>query len=124
MEGGFRSIIAWQKAHDFVLAVYNKCENFPVYERYGLWSQFTRAAVSIPANIAEGMKKMSKTDKLRFLNISQSSLEECRYYIILSQDLHYISADDANLLNFKIEGVSWYLNAYVKGIIDNSGVKD
>lgn len=125
MEGNsFRDIIAWQKAHDFVLAVYDKCKDFPSCEKFGLWSQFTRAAVSIPANIAEGYKKLSKADKLRFLNISQGSLEECRYYIILSKDLHYISEEDATLLNFKIEGTSWYLNAYINGIINNSGVKD
>ncbi len=124
MEGGFRDIIAWQKAHDFVLSVYSICEKFPSYERFGLWSQFTRAAVSIPANIAEGTKKLSRADKLRFLNISQSSLEECRYYIILSRDLQYISKEDADLLNYKIDGASWYLNAYVNGIINNNGIKD
>ena len=125
MEGNnFRNVIAWQKAHEFVLAVYRACASFPEYERRGLWSQFTRAAVSIPANIAEGQKKLGKADKLRFMNISQGSIEECRYYIILSQDLCYISEEVATDLNYKLEGASWYLNAYIQGICNNQGLKD
>jgi len=125
MDGnGFRNIIAWQKAHEFVLAVYRVSENFPEFEKRGLWSQFTRAAVSIPANIAEGQKKLGKADKLRFMNISQGSIEECRYYIILAHDLNYISEESTNELNYKLEGASWYLNAYVDGIMKNSGLKD
>ena len=124
MDNNFSNIIAWQKAHEFVLAVYDKAKDFPPYERHGLWSQFTRAAVSIAANIAEGSRKLGKADKLRFLNISQGSLDECRYYIILAHDLHYISDEDFNLLEYKASGASWYLNAYIDGIIRNSGIKD
>jgi len=120
----FRNIIAWQKAHEFVICTYEKCEKFPPREQRGLWSQFTRAAVSIAANIAEGSRKLSKADKLRFMSIAQCSLEECRYYIILSHDLHYINEQDAQQLNYAIEGASWYLNAYVDGIVNNTGIKD
>lgn len=86
----FEDIVAWQKAHQFVLMTYQTTKGFPDYERFGLCSQFQRAAVSIAANIAEGYKKLSKADKLRFFNISQGSLEECRYYCVLSKDLGYI----------------------------------
>ena len=120
----FQDVIAWQKSHEFVLAVYKTCSTFPEYERRGLWSQFTRAAVSIAANIAEGHKKLSKADKLRFMNISQGSMEECRYYIILAHDLHYISSECANELNFKLEGASWFQNAYISGINNNQGIED
>lgn len=85
----FRDVIVWQKAHAFVLEVYRVTEAFPKSEVYGLTSQFRRAAVSIPANIAEGFKKRGKADKLRFYNIAQGSLEECQYYLILAQDLRY-----------------------------------
>lgn len=74
----FENIVAWQKAHKFVLNVYIITRHFPDEERFGLTSQFRRAAISIEANIAEGYKKLSKADKLRFFNISQGSLEECR----------------------------------------------
>ena len=85
----FEDLIVWQKAHEFVLAVYGFTEGFPKSEIYGLTSQLRRAAVSIAANIAEGFKKSGKSDKARFLNISQGSIEECRYYLILARDLEY-----------------------------------
>ena len=86
----FQELKVWQYAHSFVLMVYQMSNNFPDYEKFGLRSQFARAAMSIPANVAEGYKKLGKADKLRFLNQAQGSLEECRYYIILSKDLNYM----------------------------------
>jgi len=53
----FQDLIVWQKAHQFVLAFYKHCKNFPKEEIYGLTSQLRRAAVSIAANIEEGLKK-------------------------------------------------------------------
>lgn len=91
MTYSFKEIKAWQFVHSFVLQVYCITRSFPEYEKFGLCSQFQRAAVSIPANIAEGYKKLGKADKLRFMNIAQGSLEESRYYIILSKDLGYIN---------------------------------
>ncbi|MDR9415514.1 MAG: four helix bundle protein [Gracilimonas sp.] len=72
----FRDLIVWQKAPKFLLETYKYTKKFPKYELYGLSSQFRRAAVSIPANIAEGFKKRSPKDTMRFLNISHGSLEE------------------------------------------------
>jgi four helix bundle protein len=79
----------WQKAHAFVIQVYQYTEYFPRSEIYGLTAQFKRAAISIPANIAEGFRKRSKAETHRYLEIAHSSLEECQYYLILSQDLGY-----------------------------------
>jgi four helix bundle protein len=120
----FENIIAWQKAHEFTLHVYDITRSFPADEKFGLTSQFRRAAVSIEANIAEGYKKLSKADKLRFLNIAQGSLEECRNYIILSRDLGFISSGQFNTLVQSIEISSKLLNGYCRGIVDNNGVKD
>ena len=116
MTQSFKEIIAWQIAHAFVLEVYKTTKTFPSYERYGLCSQFERAAVSIPANIAEGYKKEGMADKMRFLNIAQGSLEECRYYILLSKDLDYITLEQYNMLNQSIEETSRLLTAYINGI--------
>ena len=85
----FTDLEVWQKAHAFVLDVYQLTAKFPAEERFGLSSQFRRAAVSIPANIAEGFRKYTAADKARFLNTAEGSLEECRYYCILAQDLGY-----------------------------------
>lgn len=124
MTRSFEDILAWQKAHSFVINVYQTTRSFPDYERFALSSQFQRAAVSIAANIAEGYKKLSKADKLRFLNISQGSLEECRYYCILSRDLGYIDESRFQILTQMILDTSYILNAYIKGIVNNTGVKD
>jgi four helix bundle protein len=75
----FQDLIVWQKAHQFVLYSYYFFENFPLNVTYRTGSQFRRAALSIPTNIAEGFKKKTKPDKGRHMNISQASLEECRY---------------------------------------------
>ena len=120
----FENILAWQKAHEFVLTVYKITKTFPKEELFGLTSQFRRAAVSIEANIAEGYKKLGKADKLRFLNIAQGSLEECRDYIILSRDLQYINTEQFSQLHDSVEESSKLLNGYCNGIISNSGIKD
>lgn len=116
----FQDLVAWQKAHAFVLAVYQLSGHFPAHERFGLCSQFQRAAVSIPANIDEGYRKLGIPDKLRFLNIAQGSLEECRYYILLSRDLGYIDINTYETLAIQIEEVSKVLNGYCRGILNNS----
>lgn len=120
----FEKIIAWQKAHSFVLMVYHTTRMFPEDEKFGLTSQFRRAAVSIEANIAEGYKKLSKADKLRFMNISQGSLEECRDYILLSRDLGYIDKNTFFSLYNSIEETSRLLHGYCKGIIENNRIKE
>ena len=120
MSNSFQDLIAWQAAHKFILCVYGTTSQFPKHERFALSPQFERAAVSIAANIAEGYRKMSKADKLRFLNIAQGSLEECRYYIILSHDLKYIDDVAFRLLNANIEDTSRLLNAYCRKIKEST----
>jgi four helix bundle protein len=85
----FRDPDVWRNAHAFALGVYNLTREFPAEERVGLSSQFRRSAVSVPANIAEGFRKFTAADKARFLNISEGSSEECRYYGLLTEDLGY-----------------------------------
>lgn len=115
----FEDLVVWQKAHQLVLSVYRLSRTFPQSEIYGLTSQFRRAAVSIAANIAEGFRKRGKADKLRFLNIAQGSLEESRYYLILTRDLDY--GDNSELMPL-LEEVSKLLEAYSKAI-QNSNPK-
>ena len=124
MEYGFQRVIAWQKAHEFVLLVYKISKHFPEDERFGLTSQLRRAAVSIEANIAEGYRKIGKADKLRFLNIAQGSLEECRDYHILAKDLNYINDEEYEQLRLSILMTSKFLNAYCDGIINNNAMKN
>jgi four helix bundle protein len=108
----FTDLLVWQKAHNFVISIYRLCENFPKNETYGLISQMRRAAVSVPANIAEGFGKSSIKDKMRFLEISKGSLEECRYYLILANELGYC---DSSLMTI-LEEVSKLLSASQKSL--------
>jgi four helix bundle protein len=109
----FEDLEVWQKAHRWVLEIYKFTELFPKHEMFGLTSQLRRAAVSVPANIAEGFKKQGKADKVRFYNIAQGSLEECRYYLILSHDLNY---GDSTELNHQLDEISRMLDAYMRAI--------
>lgn len=110
----FRDLVVWQKAHQFVLSIYGFTEGFPRQEQYGLSIQLRRAAVSIPANIAEGFRKRGKADKARFMNTAEGSLEESRYYLILAQDLGYGQTE--NLMS-ALEEVSRLLNGYARAIL-------
>jgi len=105
----FKDLLAWQRAHEFVLAVYQLTAKFPAFEIYYLSAQARRAAISIAANIVEGFKKRGFKGKIRFFNITEGSLEECRYYLILIKDLEY--ADTAKLEKL-LEEVSKLLSAY------------
>jgi four helix bundle protein len=99
----FRDLLVWRKAHEFVLAAYKFTADFPKPETYGLAVQMRRAAVSIPANIAEGFRRRGKADKARFMNVAEGSLEECRYYLLLAQDLGY---GDTSQLTILLEEVA------------------
>ena len=84
----FRQLRAWETSHQLVLRVYQMTQDFPQSEQYGLVSQMRRAAVSVPANIAEGFKRRGIQEKIRFYNIAEDSLEEVKYFLILSKDLN------------------------------------
>jgi len=113
----FQDLLLWRKAHDLVLAIYLLTADFPKQETYGLSLQMRRTAVSIPANIAEGFRRRSKPEKARFLNIAEGSLEELRYFLILTADLGY---SDTAQLTAAIEEVSRLLNAYTTAILTSS----
>lgn len=109
----FEDVDIWKKAHQFVLDVYKLSEQFPKHELFCLTSQLRRAAISIPANFAEGFRKTTKPDKLRFYGISISSLEECRYYLRLANDLNYANTD---AMKSNLEEVSKMLTSYINRI--------
>jgi four helix bundle protein len=105
----FEDLIFWQKSHALALRVYKLTADFPKHEMFGLSIQMRRAAVSVPANIAEGFSKRGRADKARFLNTAQGSLEELRYYFILARDLIYMPK---NVSYGEIDDVARMLGAY------------
>ena len=113
----FQDLIVWQKAHKFVLKVYEISKDFPKNEIYGLTSQFRRTAVSIAANIVEGFAKKGIADKLRFYNIAQGSIQECQYYILLSKGLDYHNDEKLNEL---LKEESKLIYSYMKSLKTNT----
>jgi four helix bundle protein len=109
----FEDLIVWQKSHALTLSVYKATRDFPKQEQFGLTAQMRRAAVSVTANIAEGFKRRSKTDKARVMNIAQGSLEELRYYFILSRDLAYWK--EASFSD--LDEVGRILGAYIRSLV-------
>ena len=112
----FTDLIVWQKAHAFVLNIYKITKDFPKEELFSLTSQLRRAAISIPANIAEGYKKRGKQDKIRFLNIAEGSLEESHYYLILAGDLNYCNT---KTLIKETEEIAKLITSYSKAILSS-----
>jgi len=112
----FQDVDVWKRSHQFVLATYRLTESFPKHELFGLTSQLRRAAVSVPANFAEGFKRKTHADRARFYNIAQASLEECRYYLILSNDLGYC---DTEKLMADLDQVSRMLDSYIRSMLSS-----
>jgi four helix bundle protein len=114
----FEDLIVWQKAHALVLGVYRATRTFPREEVYGLTAQLRRAAASIPANIAEGFKKRGRSDKARFMNVAEGSLEETRYYLRLALDLGYLWSEPP--LSQQALEVGRLLGAYSRRLLSPS----
>ena len=113
----FRDLLVWQKSHALALLTYKTTTDFPKSELFGLSSQMRRAAVSIPANIAEAFGRATRPDKARMLNIAQGSLDELRYYLLLARDLGY-PLDTA--LAEAAEEVGRMLDAYRRKVVSTS----
>ncbi len=86
----YTDLIAWQKAMDLVVRVYEATKGFPPEERFGLTNQLRRAAVSVPSNIAEGQGRHATRDFLRCLSIAYGSLQEVETQLIIARRLKYL----------------------------------
>ena len=114
----FQDLQVWQKGHELVLNIYRVTQDFPLTEKFGLVAQIRRSAASICANIAEGGKKSTK-DFARFLEISEGSLEETKYHLILSRDLIYITSSDYEKLMDQCNEIGRMLYVFRKRLINS-----
>jgi len=112
----FEDLTVWQKSHALALEIYKITKHFPSEEKFGLVSQMRRASVSVAANIAEGFKRRGKRDKINFYNISQGSLTELDYYLILVKDLKYLDSDSVGKLKLVVDEVGKMLNGLISAI--------
>ena len=90
----YRDLDVWQKAMDLVVNCYKLVQRFPESEKYGLINQIQRAAVSIPANIAEGQARQYVKEFIQHLSIAQGSLAEVETYLQLAERLGYVNHDN------------------------------
>lgn len=118
----FRELEVWQKAHALALEIYRLTDQFPDRERFGVVAQLRRAATSVPANIAEGFGRRTTKELLQSLAIANGSLEEIRYFLILSNDLHYLSGDIRERLEHQCDSVAQMLNALGRSLRNRSQV--
>jgi four helix bundle protein len=110
----YEDLEVWQKAHQLVLDVYRVSRSFPREEVYGLSSQLRRASASVAANIVEGFRRPTKSDKARFYQIALGSLDETHYHLRLAHDLSY---SDTMGLRAQADEVGRMLNAYTQAVI-------
>ena len=115
----FTQLKVWEKAHQLTLAIYRMKRSFPSDERFGLTHQMRTAAVSIPANIAEGFGRRPGKDRARFLTFSKGSTEELKYYLRLGKDLEY--APDVVGLNHSLDEIGALLYTAWEREIRNGG---
>lgn len=110
----FKDLKVWQKAHALVLEIYKASAEFPKEEVYGLTSQIRRAAMSIPANIAEGRGRAVDGDLRRFIQIALGSASELEYHLILSKDLHYLDEQTTEKLTTQLSEIRRMLISFVQ----------
>jgi four helix bundle protein len=118
----FRDLKVWLAAHQLTLGIYRKTETFPREERYGLVGQLRRAAVSIPANIAEGCGRRGDREFARFLQIAMGSASELEYLLVLSLDLGWIFETDHQSLTSETIDVKRMLAGLLRKLTADSCV--
>ncbi len=101
----YNNLQIWQQAMDLVEDIYKLTASFPTEEKFGLVSQMTRAAVSIPSNIAEGAGRNSDKDFAHFISIAIGSLYELNTQIVLSERLGYINPSQSQELQKKLDNL-------------------
>ena len=110
----FKDLKIWQLGMDIVADIYEMTKKFPREELYGLTSQVRRAAVSIPANIAEGFRRYHPKEHKQFLSIAMGSAAELETELLLTERLKFISENDLKTLSSKLESLGWMLTAIMR----------
>ena len=109
-----KDLDVWKEGISFVRQVYLVTSEFPDSEKFGLTSQLRRAAVSIPANIAEGAGRQSDKELIQFLYISLGSVSEVETLLIISKDLNYLEGDKYEILIMSLQKIRPMLLGLIK----------
>ena len=112
----YRDLEACQKSMDLVVEIYRLTKPFPPAEQLGLTSQIRRAAVSVPANIAEGHGRLHRADYLRFLSIARGSLTEVETHLQIAVRLGYLERDQVKEVWILLQHVGRLLNGLIRSL--------
>jgi four helix bundle protein len=112
----YKELEVWKKSMDLVEQVYLVSNDFPNHEKFGLVSQMQRAAVSIPANIAEGWGRSSTLEYIHFLKIAKGSLLELETHIIIAERLKYLDNSKSKKLISRIDEVLRMLSSLITSL--------
>jgi four helix bundle protein len=115
----FEEMPVWQKAHKLAVEIFHVSEHFPRKEDYGLTSQLRRAALSIPANIAEAFGRFHYKDKLNFYYNSRGSANETKSHLLYARDVSYIDVSIYDALDHKLSEVLLELNSVISTLRRN-----
>jgi four helix bundle protein len=116
----YQDLVSWQQAMELALACYRLAKAFPASERFGLASQLTRAACSVPSNIAEGYGRRGRADYLRCLSIARGSLMEVETQLLIARDLAYGSAQERDAALSIAQSTGRVLGALMRSLGDRN----
>ncbi len=112
----FKDLLVWQKAFELVVEVYRITKTFPRDETYGLTAELRKTVRSVPYNIAEGHKRETTTEYIRFLNIAGGSAAELETQLLLAQRLKYLEGETADRVLSQRNEVERMLDALVRSL--------
>lgn len=112
----YKNLHIWQEGINLARKIYEVTSNFPTNERFGIVSQMTRAAVSIPSNIAEGAGRNSNKDFANFLGIAIGSIFELHTQIAICEQIGYINEETAKQLEQQIYTLQQQITTYKQRI--------
>jgi four helix bundle protein len=116
----YSDLIAWQKALDLVVRVYEVSKRFPREERFGLTNQLRRAAVSVPSNIAEGQGRHATRDFLRCLSIAYGSLQEVETQLVIARRLNFLEQS----IELQLFGLTSEVARLINGLMNSLSPRD
>ncbi|MGF1615548.1 MAG: four helix bundle protein [Gammaproteobacteria bacterium] len=112
----YRDLEVWKKSIDWVEQIYHVSSSFPRDEKFGLTSQIRRAAISVPANIAEGAARTGTGEFLQFLSVASGSLAEVETFLVLAGRLGYLTEQDRQVLETKSDEISRMLGGLKRSL--------
>jgi len=113
---GYQDLIAWQKAFQLGIGIYQVVLSLPDHERFGLISQLRRAAVSVASNIAEGYGRHGRADYLRFLKMARGSIYELDTQLLFAVELKYFSPDQHKPVKSQLDEAERVLAGLIRGV--------